>query len=91
MGKSHYLSRVKELLDGALRCSGNSVVVPIHGPKVTTSSIIDGLWRQKDCEKPMIYHIDISSNVSKLLNGIIIIYYTIFRCCGKWTPFCSVC
>ncbi len=93
MGKTHYISFLQQSLDEKLKCTGNLVVVPVHGPIVTASSIIDGLRQLKDYHKPTLFQLDIAPRVSLLLFSKTIIYcYCIFyRYCGKWIPFCSVC
>ena len=67
MGKTHYISVLGRALDKKLKCSSSSVVVPVHGPTVTASSIIDGLRQIKDYHKPMLFHLDIAPSVSLLL------------------------
>ena len=90
MGKTHYISVLGRALDKKLKCSSSSVV-PVHGPIVTASSIIDGLRQIKDYHKPVLFHLDIAPSVSLLLFSKKIFYTMFFRYCGKWTPFCSVC
>ena len=64
MGKSHYISTLKNNLDKKLKSLDNSTIIPIHGPVVTADSIIDGLRKQTDCAKPTIFHFDIAPSVS---------------------------
>ena len=91
MGKTHYISVLGRALDKKLKCSSSSVVVPVHGPIVTASSIIDGLRQIKDYHKPVLFHLDIAPSVSLLFFSLKIVCIMFFRYCGKWTPFCSVC
>ena len=67
MGKTHYISVLGRGLDKKLKCSSSSVVVPVHGPIVTASSIIDGLRQIKDYHKPVLFHLDIAPSVSLLI------------------------
>ena len=66
MGKTHYISVLGRALDKKLKCSSSSVVVPVHGPIVTATSIIDGLRQIKDYHKPVLFHLDIAPSVSLL-------------------------
>ncbi len=77
MGKTHYISVLRRALDKKLKCSSSSsVVVPVHGPIVTVSSIIDGLRQMKDYHKPLLFHLDIAPSVSLLLFSPKIFYTT---------------
>ena len=67
MGKTHYISVLGRGLDKKLKCSSSSVVVPVHGPIVTASSIIDGLRQIKDYHKPVLFHLDVAPSVSLLI------------------------
>ena len=79
MGKTHYISVLGRALEENLKCSSSSVVVPVHGPIVTVSSIIDGLRQIKDYHKPMLFHLDIAPSVS-LLTGIFVFSKRITQC-----------
>ncbi len=92
MGKTQYISVLRQSLDEKLKCSSSSsVVVPVHGPIVTVSSIIDGLRQIKDYHKPMLFHLDIAPSVGLLLFSQKRFHTMFYRHCGKWIPFCSVC
>ena len=67
MGKTHYILVLGRALDKKLKCSSSSVVVPVHGPIVTASSIIDGLRQIKNYHKPVLFHLDIAPSVSLLI------------------------
>ena len=64
MGKTHYISVLRQSLDKKLKINDSTVIVPIHGPVVTASSIIDGLRLANNYHEPMIFHLDIASSVS---------------------------
>ena len=69
MGKSLFIKRMTEQLKtlSDSNTSNCEVVVPIHGPIVTSDVVITFLKdHYKNC-KCMIYHFDIAPSVSKVL------------------------
>lgn len=73
MGKSLYIQRMKEELKSKYYGVFSDVIIPVHGPKVTSDSIVQLLKSSvgsKDTNQAIIFHLDISPNVS--INEIII-------------------
>ena len=74
------------------KCYGISsdVIIPVHGPKVTSDSIVQLLKSSvgnKDTNQAIIFHIDISPNVSinkiimyNVLNFIFLFLFNVCRC-----------
>ena len=68
MGKSLYIQRMKEQLSSKCFGVSSDVIIPVHGPMVTFDSIVQLLktsFGDKDTDKPIIFHLDISPNVSR--------------------------
>lgn len=65
MGKSHYVSTLEQTLNRRLSCNDCLKVIPVHGPIVTSDSIIECLKKYGAHGKPTIYHFDIAPGVSK--------------------------
>ena len=62
MGKSLYISRMAEKLDRKGKES-NHVIIPIHGPKVTSDLVLKSLQEYYGRAENKIYHFDIAPNV----------------------------
>ena len=72
MGKSLYIQRMKEQLSSKCFGISSDVIIPVHGPRVTFDSIVQLLktsFGDKDTDKPIIFHLDISPNVSSYINN----------------------
>ena len=68
MGKSLYIQRMKEQLSSKGFSVSSDVIIPVHGPRVTFDSIVQLLkisFGDEDTDKPIIFHLDISPNVSR--------------------------
>lgn len=66
MGKSLFVKNLAENLRFNLQCSDNSLhaVVPLHGPVVTSDTVLELLKDYAKNPTCCIYHFDIAPNVS---------------------------
>ena len=63
MGKSLYIKHLREELEKKTACQPLEVVVPIHGPVVTTDSVVEFLMDHIGNRRATLFHLDISPNV----------------------------
>lgn len=94
MGKSLYIKRLADNLRKNLQQSAVivQVTIPLHGPIVTSDTVMELLKDHIRNPTCCIYHIDIAPNVS--LQGVLSSFendVSYFRCYGKLTQFCSAC
>lgn len=66
MGKSLYIKRRKEKLQLTSQ-EGTEVIVPLHGPLVTADNVVEALKEHIGKNHAIIFHLDIASNVGKML------------------------
>ena len=73
MGKSLYIKRRMEALDHELATTHgpHEVTVPIHGPSVTSDTIVAALKEYMGISYPMIFHFDIAPSVSCIIYSVI--------------------
>ncbi|XP_019863183.1 PREDICTED: E3 ubiquitin-protein ligase RNF213-like, partial [Amphimedon queenslandica] len=74
MGKSLYIQRMKEELKSKCYGVSSDVIIPVHGPKVTSDSIVQLLKSSvgnKDTNQAIIFHLDISPNVLRQVDSIL--------------------
>ena len=65
MGKSLYIKRrTEELLKSGTTHGPHEVIVPIHGPMVTSDTIVGALMPHIEKNSSAIFHLDIAPNVS---------------------------
>ena len=68
MGKSLYIHRLTEDLMTKTSVGPHKVIIPIHGPKVTSDSVVSTLMNYWDNTNATIFHLDISPNVRPILS-----------------------
>ena len=69
MGKSLYIYRLTEDLMTKTSVGPHKVIIPIHGPKVTSDSVVNTLMNYCDNTNATIFHLDISPNVRNTLHN----------------------
>ena len=69
MGKSLYIHRLTEHLMTKTSVGPHKVIIPIHGPKVTSDSVVSTLMNYCDNTNATIFHLDISPNVRNTLHN----------------------
>ena len=67
MGKSLYIYRLTEDLMTKTSVGLHKVIIPIHGPRVTSDSVVSTLMNYCDNTNATIFHLDISPNVRNTL------------------------
>ena len=85
MGKSLYVSRMAEKLDREGEKS-NHVIIPIHGPQVTSDLVLKSLQEYYGRAEGKIYHFDIAPNVLIFYSSFSRLYfgyksYLHYYCC----------
>ena len=71
MGKSLFIQKMSEKLKSLINTTSASCqVIPIHGPVVTSDTVLGFLKKHYKEKKCMIYHFDIAPSVS-VSEGII--------------------
>ena len=65
MGKSLYIKRrTEDLLKSVTTDEPHEVIVPIHGPTVTSDTVVGALMPHIEKNFSIIFHLDIAPNVS---------------------------
>ena len=67
MGKTLFITRMAEKLQSVVVGDNVHITIPIHGPQVTTDSIMQYLVNGQNNSHQMILHFDISPSVVILL------------------------
>ena len=75
MGKSLYIHRMKELLASKTSVDSHEIIIPIHGPKVTTDTIVEALKGEFSNTKATIFHLDISPSVRNDMSFTVIYFH----------------
>ena len=68
MGKTLFVTRMAEKLKALIPGKNRLVTIPVHGPFVTTDSIMECLVCHEDTSDCAILHLDISPSVRFLTN-----------------------
>ena len=76
MGKSLYICRMKELLASKTSAGLHEIIIPIHGSKVTTDTIVEALKGEFSNTRATIFHLDISPSVRNVMSST-----AIYFCC----------
>ena len=75
MGKSLYICRMKELLASKTSAGPHEIIIPIHGPKVTTDTIVEALKGEFSNTRATIFHLDISPSVRNAMSSTAICFH----------------
>ena len=75
MGKSLYIHRMKELLSSKTSVGPHEVIIPIHGPKVTTDTIVEALKGEFSNTRATIFHLDISPSVRHDIHSVLLSFF----------------
>ena len=65
MGKTLFITRMAEKLQSVTRDSG-IITIPIHGPQVTSDSVMESLVKHQSTSHCTILHFDISPSVNTM-------------------------
>ena len=94
MGKTLFITRMAEKLQSVVP-EGHKVIItiPVHGPVVTVDSVMQSLVNHQNSADCVILHFDISPSVLErpIFWPYMSIATNLFRCCGRWTLFYSLC
>ena len=71
MGKSLCICRMKELLASKTSVGPHEIIIPIHGPKVTTDTIVEALKGEFSNTRATIFHLDISPSVRNDIHAVL--------------------
>ena len=71
MGKSLCICRMKELLASKMNVGLHEIIIPIHGPKVTTDTIVEALKGEFSNTRATIFHLDISPSVRNDIHAVL--------------------
>ena len=63
MGKTLFITRLKEKLQAATHQEDALITIPVHGPVVTIDSIMQCLVQNEESSDYIILHFDISPSV----------------------------
>ena len=77
MGKSLYIHRMKELLASKTSVGPHEIIIPIHGPEVTTDTIVEALKGEFSNTRATIFHLDISPSVRNSMSSTVF-----YLCCS---------
>ena len=90
MGKTLFITRMSERLQTKVTGYNVLIQIPIHGPQVTTDSVMELLVKHQDTSHSTILHFDISPSVciNEAYTATIIVFSISLRCCGRWILSC---
>ena len=72
MGKTLFVSRMKEKLEAIMPGHNPLITIPVHGPKVTKDSIMECLVPHYNTPDCTMFHFDISPSVSECVGDVVL-------------------